>query len=58
MLEILKLNRLQKLKRQYQIIKAEAKLFMKKGDLSNHIMKLTEAQKIKMEYMNTLDLKV
>lgn len=57
MLEILKINRIQKLKSQYKRTKAEAIKFMRSGDLKNYIRKLTEVQKIEAEYLDTLSLK-
>ena len=56
MIELLKLNRLQLLKKQYRLIKTEAKRLMSNGDISNYLNKLTEANKVLVEYNYTLTI--
>ncbi len=58
MLQLLKIHRLNSLKEQYKMVKADAKKFMRTGDLKNYLHKLSEATKIQREYQETLTLEV
>ena len=44
MIELLKLNRLQMLRKQYKQLKNEAKNLMRNADISNYLNKLDEAK--------------
>lgn len=58
MLQLMKIHRLNSLRDQYKKVKAEAVKFMRKGDLKNYLSRLTRANKIEREYLETLSMQV
>lgn len=53
MVELLIKNRLLKLQQQYQTLKEEATKLMKKGDITNYIDTLAQADKVKRQLKYT-----
>ncbi len=53
MLEILKINRMRKLMKQYSELKNKAMDFMRNGDLQNYVDTLAKASKVKNMYLQT-----
>ena len=58
MLQLMKINRLNSLRAQYNTVKCESLKFMKSGDLKNYLRKLTQATHIQNEYLETLNMEV
>jgi hypothetical protein len=53
MLEILKINRMRKLMKQYSELKNKAMDFMRNGDLQNYVETLAKASQVKNMYLQT-----
>lgn len=53
MLEILKINRMRKLMKQYSELKNKAMDFMRNGDLQNYVDTLAKASQVKNMYLQT-----
>ena len=53
MLEIMKINRMRKLMKQYSELKNKAMDFMRNGDLQNYVDTLAKASQVKNMYLQT-----
>ncbi len=53
MLEILKINRMRKLMKQYSELKNKAMNFMQNGDLQSYVETLAKASQVKNMYLQT-----
>ena len=53
MLEIMKINRMRRLMKQYSELKNRAMEFMRNGDLQNYVETLSQASKVKNMYLQS-----
>jgi hypothetical protein len=58
MLQLMKIQRLISLRKQYNNLKYEAVKCMNSGNLKEYLEKLTQADKVRQEFSETLTMKV